>query len=112
MSSWSLAMKLDIPNLYILKKQLEPSRTRKMMELNEEERRLIERIAPVLEDSLRYKIVRSIIDALLEKSYPPEEMLHEDLIKDVEEAEKDIKSGKGKRYTYDEFKRQFSAKAD
>ena len=83
-----------------------------MMELNEEERRLIERLAPVLEDSLRYKIVRSIIDALLEKSYPPEEMLHEDLIKEVEEAEKDIKSGKGKRYTYDEFKRQFSAKAD
>lgn len=36
-----------------------------MMELNEEERRLIERIALVLEDSLRYKIVRSITDALL-----------------------------------------------
>ena len=107
-------MKLDIPNPYILKKQieLEALRTIKMMELNEEERRLVERIAPVLEDRLRYKIVRSIIDALLEKSFPPEEMLHEDLIKEVEEAEKDIKSGKGKRYTYGEFKRQFSTKAD
>lgn len=83
-----------------------------MMELNEEERRLVERLAPVLEDSLRYKIVRSIIDALEENSYPPEEMLQEDLIKEVQEAEKDIKSGKGKRYTYDEFKRQFSASAD
>jgi hypothetical protein len=39
-------------------------------------------------------------------------MLQEDLIRAVEESEKDIKSGKGKRYTYDEFKRQFSAKAD
>jgi hypothetical protein len=75
-----------------------------MMELNEEERRLIERLVPVLEDSLRYKIMRSIIDALEEKSYPPEEMLREDFIKEVEEAEKDIKRGKGKRYSYDEFK--------
>ncbi len=83
-----------------------------MMELNEEERRLIERLTPVLEDSLRYKIVRSIIDALEEKSYPPEEMLQEDFIREVEEAEKDIKNGKGKRYSYDEFKKQFSAKAD
>jgi hypothetical protein len=83
-----------------------------MMELNEEEQRLIERLAPVLEDSLRYKIVRGIIDALEEQSYPPEVMLQEDLIKGVEEAEIDIKSGKGKKYNYDEFKRQFSVNAD
>lgn len=83
-----------------------------MMELDEEERKLIERLAPVLEDSLKYKIVRSIIDALEETSYPPEETLREDFVRDVEEAERNIEEGRSKRYTLDEFKRQFPAKAD
>ncbi|MGD0954252.1 MAG: hypothetical protein ABR985_17995 [Methanotrichaceae archaeon] len=72
-----------------------------MMDLSDEERKLIERLAPVLEDSLKYKIVRSIIDALEEKSYPPEEMIQEDIIKNIEDAEKDIKEGKSKRYSCD-----------
>ena len=42
-----------------------------MMELSDEDRKLIDRLAPILEDSLRYKIVRSLIDALEETSYPP-----------------------------------------
>jgi len=83
-----------------------------MMELSDEDRKLIERLVPVLEDSLKYKKVRSIIDALEEKSYPPEEMLQEDFIRNIAEAEKDIKEGKSKRYSCDAFKKQFSAKAD
>ena len=83
-----------------------------MMELSDEDRKLIERLAPVLEDSLKYKIVRSIIDALEETSYPPEEMIQEDFIRDIEEAENDIKDGKSKIYSCDAFKKQFSAKAD
>ena len=83
-----------------------------MMELSDEDRKLIERLVPVLEDSLKYKIVRSIIDALEEKSYPPEEMLQEDFIRNIIEAEKDIKEGKSRRYSCDDFKKQFSAKAD
>ena len=83
-----------------------------MMELSDEDRKLIERLVPVLEDSLKYKIVRSIIDALEEKSYPPEEMLQEDFIRNIIEAEKDIKEGKIKKYSCDTFKKQFSAKAD
>ena len=83
-----------------------------MMELSDEDRKLIERLAPMLEDSLKYKIVRSLIDALEETSYPPEEMMREDFIKDIEEAEKDIKKGKIKRYSCDAFKKQFLAKAD
>ncbi len=83
-----------------------------MMELSDEDRKLIERLVPMLEDSLKYKIVRSIIDALEETSYPPEEMMQEDFIRDIEEAENDIKEGKSNRYSYDTFKKQFSAKAD
>ncbi len=83
-----------------------------MMELSDEERKLIGRLAPALEDSLKYKIVRSIIDALEETSYPPEEMMREDFIKDIEEAENDIKEGKSNRYSYDIFKKKFSARAD
>jgi hypothetical protein len=83
-----------------------------MMDLSDEDRKLIERLAPILEDNLKYKIVRSIIDALEEKSYPPEEMLQEDFIKNIEEAEKDIKEGKSKKYSCDAFKKQFSANAD
>jgi hypothetical protein len=83
-----------------------------MMDLSDEDRKLIERIAPVLEDSLKYKIVRSIVDALEEKSYPPEEMLQEDFIKNIEKAEKDIKDGKSKKYSFNEFKKEFSANVD
>lgn len=54
-----------------------------MMELSDEDRKLIERLAPILEDSLKYKIVRSLIDALEEASYPPEEMIQEDFIKGI-----------------------------
>ena len=67
-----------------------------MMELSDEDRKLIERLAPMLEET----------------SYPPEEMMREDFIKDIEEAEKDIKKGKSKRYSCDAFKKQFLAKAD
>ena len=61
-----------------------------MMELSDEDRKLIDRLAPILEDSLRYKIVRSLIDALEETSYPPEEMIREDFTKKIIEAEQDI----------------------
>ena len=83
-----------------------------MMELSEEDRKLIERLAPMLEDNLKYKIVRSIIDALEETSYPPEEMMQKDFIRDIEEAENDIKEGKSKRFSWEAFKKQFSATAD
>lgn len=83
-----------------------------MMQLSDEDRKLVERLAPILEDSLKYKIVRSLIDALKETSYPPEEMIKEDFIKSVLDAEEDIRDGKSKRYSYDSFKKQFSAKAD
>jgi lipoate-protein ligase A len=78
-----------------------------MMEISEEDRKLIERLTPMLEDSLKYKIVRSLIDALEETSYPPEEMIQEDFIRDIKEAEKEIKEGKCERYSIAAFKEKF-----
>ncbi len=54
-----------------------------------EEGQLVERLAPRIEERIRYKIVRSIIDALEEQFYPPEEMFREEFVKSVEEAEKE-----------------------
>jgi hypothetical protein len=42
--------------------------------------------------------VRSIIDALEEQFYPPEEMFREELVKSVEEAERRVKEGKAKTF--------------
>ncbi|HIC91871.1 MAG TPA: hypothetical protein EYP21_07430 [Syntrophaceae bacterium] len=50
---------------------------------------MINRIAPKIEERIRYSIVRSIINALEEQFYPPEDMFREDFVKSVEEAEKD-----------------------
>jgi transcriptional regulator CtsR len=63
-----------------------------------EEKQLVERLAPRIEERIRYKIVRSIIDALEEQFYPPEEMFREEFVKSVEEAEKRVKEGKTKTF--------------
>ncbi len=73
---------------------------------------LVEQLAPRIEERIRYKIVRSIIDALEEQFYPPEEMFREEFVKSVEEAEKEIKEGKSKRYSYEEFKKEFLAEEE
>lgn len=58
------------------------------------EEKLIEVIIPEIEERIQYKIVRNIIDALEEQFYPPEEMIREEFIKSVEEAERRVKEGK------------------
>jgi hypothetical protein len=58
------------------------------------EAELVERIAPMMDERLRYNAVRSIIDPLEVQCYPPEEMFREEFIKRVEEAEKRVKEGK------------------
>jgi len=54
-----------------------------------EEGQLVERLAPRIEERIRYRVVRSIIDALEEQFYPPEEMFREEFVKSVEEAGKE-----------------------
>ena len=63
-----------------------------------EEEQLMERLAPRIEERIRYKIVRSIIDALEEQFYPPEETFREEFIKSVEEADKRVKEGKARSF--------------
>jgi hypothetical protein len=55
--------------------------------INEEE--FLERIAPKIEERIRYKIVKSIINTLEEEFYPPEEMIRQEFIKAIKNAEKD-----------------------
>ena len=54
------------------------------------EAELVDRLAPMMEERVRYKVVRSIIDTLEEQCYPPEEMFREEFIKRVKEAGKRI----------------------
>ncbi|MGB2841634.1 MAG: DUF2683 family protein [Halobacteriota archaeon] len=63
-----------------------------------EEEQLVERLAPRIEERIRYKIVRSIIDALEEQFYPPEETFREEFIERVKEAEKRVKEGKARSF--------------
>jgi hypothetical protein len=54
-----------------------------------DEEQLVERLVPRIEEKIRYRVVRSIINALEEQFYPPEEMFSEEFVKSVEEAEKE-----------------------
>ena len=54
-----------------------------------ENEKLLEQILPEVEERVQYRIVRNIIDTLQEQFYPPEEMIREEFIKSVEEAEKE-----------------------
>jgi hypothetical protein len=63
-----------------------------------DEEALVERLAPKIEERIRYKIVRSVIDALAEEFYPPEELLREDFVKRVEAAEERVKAGKSRSF--------------
>lgn len=53
---------------------------------------LVERILPKVEEKVRTDIVRSLISALEEQIYPPEEAFRDEFVKRVEKASK----GKGK----------------
>ncbi len=68
----------------------------KNMAMNEEE--LLKKLTPVIEERIRYKIVRDIVDALEAQLYPPEEMFREDFVKKVGEAEGRVKEGKVKSF--------------
>lgn len=55
-----------------------------------EEEKFMERIIPEIEERVQYKIVRNIIDILEEQFYPPEEMIRQEFIERIEEAEKEV----------------------
>ncbi|MCS7144544.1 MAG: hypothetical protein NZ879_05930 [Archaeoglobaceae archaeon] len=72
--------------------------------MNEE---MIEQIANKVEERIKYRIVRSIIEALEEHFYPPENSFREEFIKEVEIAEKEVREGKSKSLSTEEFKKEF-----
>jgi len=53
--------------------------------VNEEE--LLEILVPRVESRISSKIVQRIIDALREELYPPEDMIREEFVNEIEEAE-------------------------
>ena len=73
-----------------------------------DEEQLIEKITPRIEEKVRYDVVQSIIGVLEEQFYPPEEMIREEVIKEIEEVEKEVAEGKSKVYSYEEFKKQLT----
>ncbi|ODS38496.1 hypothetical protein BEH94_08935 [Candidatus Altiarchaeales archaeon WOR_SM1_SCG] len=73
-----------------------------------DEEQLIEKITPKIEEKVRYDVVQSIIGVLEEQFYPPEEMIREEVIKEIEEVEKEVAEGKSKVYSYEEFKKQLT----
>jgi transcriptional regulator CtsR len=64
------------------------------MNYNVNEEELLERLVPRVESRISSKIVQRIIDALKEELYPPEDMIREEFVKEIEEAEKE----KGKTF--------------
>ena len=57
---------------------------------------MVERLIPRIEERVTYKVIQSVIDALEEQFYPPEEMIREELIDEIHDSEKRIERGKGK----------------
>ncbi|MCK5177367.1 MAG: hypothetical protein KAQ92_06580 [Candidatus Aenigmarchaeota archaeon] len=66
------------------------------------ENEIADRIIPIIEKRIeariKHRIVQSIVDTLDENFYPPEEMIKEEYVKQIEEAEKRVKRGEGKSF--------------
>ncbi len=67
------------------------------------EREIIKQIAPKIEERIKFEVVKTITDALEEQFYPPEEMIREECVKEIEEAEKE----KGKVFSNKEELEQY-----
>ena len=59
-------------------------RRRQMQMQKTKEQELAERIAPMVEERIKYDITRGIIEAIEERFYPPEEMMREEFIEEVQ----------------------------
>ncbi len=78
------------------------------MSLKEEQ--LIQKIIPKLEKKLMPKITQKVMDMVHEEFYPPESMFKKSFVKSVDAASKRLRQGKGKIYSYREFKSKFLGK--
>ena len=77
------------------------------MKIRELEEKIINRILPRIERRLVPKLTKRIVDKIQKEEYPPESQFKRSFIRDVKAAQKRIREGKGKTYTYNEFRRKF-----
>jgi len=77
------------------------------MKAREIEEKIINKILPRIERKLVPKITKRIVDEINKEEYPPEMQFKKSFIRKVKAAQKRIREGKGRTYTYDEFKRKF-----
>lgn len=59
---------------------------------------VIERLIPRIEERVTYKVIQGVIDALEEQFYPPEDMIRQEFIDEIHDAEKRIERGEGKSF--------------
>ena len=57
------------------------------------EQELVDRIAPMVEERIKYNITKGIIDAIEEQFYPPEEMMRDEFIEEVQKEINETKQG-------------------
>jgi lipoate-protein ligase A len=76
------------------------------MKTREIEERIINKLLPKLEKKLEKRL-----EMIRKEEYPPEAMFKKKFIREVKAAQKRIRAGKGKIYTYSEFKKKFIPKA-
>jgi ribosomal protein L13 len=66
--------------------------------------RIINKILPRLEKKLERRLVKRLA-IVTKEEYPSESQFKKKFVKEVKAAQKRIKEGKGKTYTYEEFKK-------
>lgn len=59
---------------------------------------VIERLIPRIEERVTYKVIQGVIDALEEQFYPPEDMIRQEFIDEIHDADKRIERGEGKSF--------------
>ena len=79
------------------------------MKVRKVEDRIIERIFPSLEEKLEKRLAKKLGIAIKEE-YPSEIQFKPKFIREVKAAQKRVKQGKGKVYTYEKFKNKFLTK--
>ena len=77
------------------------------MKTREIEERIISKILPRIERKLVPKLTKTIIEEINKEEYPPQNQFKKKFIAEIKAAQKRLRGGKGKTYTYEEFKKKF-----
>ncbi len=80
------------------------------MRIKDVEARMIERIIPRIEQKLIPRLTKKIMNEIGKEKYPPESQFKKSFIREVKAAQKRVRGGGGRTYTYEKFKKKFSSK--